>query len=67
MATNPEARMKFKRDRIARDVVLAASIERAVVTAGARVVSASGEGNGDSAGRRVHPHAVCDKRPTILA
>jgi DNA invertase Pin-like site-specific DNA recombinase len=37
-----------KRDRIARDVVLAASIERAVTIAGARVVSASGEGNGDS-------------------
>jgi DNA invertase Pin-like site-specific DNA recombinase len=37
-----------KRDRIARDVVLAASIERAVLIAGARVVSASGEGNGDS-------------------
>jgi DNA invertase Pin-like site-specific DNA recombinase len=37
-----------KRDRIARDVVLAASIERAVMVAGARIVSASGEGNGDS-------------------
>lgn len=37
-----------KRDRIARDVVLAASIERAVTIAGARLVSASGEGNGDS-------------------
>jgi hypothetical protein len=32
-----------KRDRIARDVVLAASVERAVSLAGARVVSASGE------------------------
>jgi hypothetical protein len=38
-----------KRDRIARDVVLAASIERAVAMEGARIVSASGEGNGDSA------------------
>lgn len=37
-----------KRDRIARDIVLAASIESAVTIAGARVVSASGEGNGDS-------------------
>ena len=37
-----------KRDRIARDVVLAASIERAVAMEGGRIVSASGEGNGDS-------------------
>jgi hypothetical protein len=37
-----------KRDRIARDVLLAGDIERAVEKAGARVVSASGEGNGDS-------------------
>jgi site-specific DNA recombinase len=37
-----------KRDRIARDVVLATRIERAVAMAGARLVSASGEGNGDS-------------------
>jgi DNA invertase Pin-like site-specific DNA recombinase len=37
-----------KRDRIARDVVLAASIDRAVTIAGGRLVSASGEGNGDS-------------------
>jgi DNA invertase Pin-like site-specific DNA recombinase len=37
-----------KRYRIARDVVLAASVEHAVMGAGARVVSASGEGNGDS-------------------
>jgi DNA invertase Pin-like site-specific DNA recombinase len=37
-----------KRDRIARDVVLAASIERAVRKVGARLLSASGEGNGDS-------------------
>jgi site-specific DNA recombinase len=37
-----------KRDRIARDVVLAASIDRGVMVADARIVSASGEGNGDS-------------------
>jgi DNA invertase Pin-like site-specific DNA recombinase len=37
-----------RRDRIARDVVLAALVDRAVTTAGARLVSASGEGNGDS-------------------
>jgi DNA invertase Pin-like site-specific DNA recombinase len=37
-----------KRDRIARDVVIAAMVERAAVSAGARVVSAGGEGNGDS-------------------
>lgn len=35
-----------RRDRIARDVVLAAGIERAAGGAGARVVSAGGEGNG---------------------
>jgi DNA invertase Pin-like site-specific DNA recombinase len=37
-----------KRDRIARDVVLAAGVEREAARLGARVVSASGEGNGDS-------------------
>lgn len=37
-----------KRDRIARDVVLAAGIERAARNAGARVVSADGTGNGDT-------------------
>ena len=37
-----------KRDRIARDVVLAARVERVVARAGGRVVSVSGEGNGDS-------------------
>jgi len=35
-----------KRDRIARDAVLAATVERAVESAGAVLVSASGEGNG---------------------
>jgi DNA invertase Pin-like site-specific DNA recombinase len=37
-----------KRDRVARDVVLAAEVERAAARAGARLVSAMGEGNGDS-------------------
>lgn len=37
-----------RRDRIARDVVVAATIERAVKGRGARVVSADGVGNGDT-------------------
>jgi len=37
-----------RRDRIARDVVLAGEIEREVARAGARLVSATGEGNDDS-------------------
>jgi DNA invertase Pin-like site-specific DNA recombinase len=37
-----------RRDRIARDVVLAAQLERDAALAGARLVSAAGEGNGDS-------------------
>jgi DNA invertase Pin-like site-specific DNA recombinase len=37
-----------KRDRVARDVVIAAGVERAAASSGASVVSASGEGNGDS-------------------
>jgi len=37
-----------RRDRIARDVVLASEVERAAARAGARLVSATGEGNGDS-------------------
>jgi DNA invertase Pin-like site-specific DNA recombinase len=37
-----------KRDRIARDVVLAAMIERLVERAGARIQSADGTGNGDT-------------------
>jgi DNA invertase Pin-like site-specific DNA recombinase len=37
-----------KRDRVARDVLIAATIERAAASAGARVVSADGAGNGDS-------------------
>jgi DNA invertase Pin-like site-specific DNA recombinase len=38
-----------KRDRVARDVVIAATVERAAAAAGARLVSADGTGNGDSA------------------
>src|SRR5208283_5556733 len=37
-----------KRDRIARDVVLTAGVERAAAQSGAAVVSAAGEGNGSS-------------------
>lgn len=37
-----------KRDRLARDVVVAATIERAAAHQGARVTSADGVGNGDS-------------------
>jgi site-specific DNA recombinase len=37
-----------KRDRIARDVVLTAGVERAAAQSGASVVSAAGEGNGDA-------------------
>src|SRR5208283_2155434 len=37
-----------KRDRIARDVVLTAGVERAAAQSGAAVVSAAGEGNGDA-------------------
>jgi DNA invertase Pin-like site-specific DNA recombinase len=37
-----------KRDRIARDVVVAATVERGAGSSGARVVSAAGEGNGDA-------------------
>jgi DNA invertase Pin-like site-specific DNA recombinase len=38
-----------KRDRIARDVVIAAMVERAAGSSGARLVSAAGEGNGEGA------------------
>jgi len=37
-----------KRDRIARDVVIAAMVERTATAAGARIVSSAGEGNGDT-------------------
>lgn len=37
-----------KRDRLARDVVVAATIERAALGRGARVISADGVGNGDT-------------------
>ena len=39
-----------KRDRLGRDVVLVAMLERLVERKGARIVSAAGEGNGDDAG-----------------
>ena len=38
-----------KRDRLARDVAIAATIERAVKASGAKVLSADGTANGDSA------------------
>ncbi len=37
-----------KRDRIARDVIISAMVERTAAVAGARVVSTAGEGNGDT-------------------
>lgn len=37
-----------KRDRLARDVVVAGTVERVVLRAGARVVSADGVGNGET-------------------
>lgn len=37
-----------KRDRIARDVVVAVTVERAAASAGAQLVSVDGTGNGDS-------------------
>jgi DNA invertase Pin-like site-specific DNA recombinase len=37
-----------KRDRIARDVVIGAMVERAAASSGARVISTAGEGNGDT-------------------
>ena len=36
-----------KRDRLARDVMVAAMVERMVAKAGAKLIAASGEGNGD--------------------
>ena len=36
-----------KRDRVARDIVIGATVERAASTAGAKLVSADGAGNGD--------------------
>lgn len=38
-----------KRDRLARDVAVAATVERAAVACGAKIVSADGAGNGDTA------------------
>ena len=39
-----------KRDRIARDVVIAAMVARSAAVSGARIVSAAGEGNGNTPG-----------------
>jgi DNA invertase Pin-like site-specific DNA recombinase len=36
-----------RRDRLARDVAIAAAIEKATIAAGAKVISADGSGNGD--------------------
>jgi DNA invertase Pin-like site-specific DNA recombinase len=47
-ATRAGLLLVAKRDRLARDVAIATTIERAVSTCGARVVSADGAGNGDS-------------------
>lgn len=38
-----------KRDRLARDVVIAATVDKAATSSGAKVVSADGAGNGDDA------------------
>jgi DNA invertase Pin-like site-specific DNA recombinase len=60
-----------KRDRIARDVVLTAGIERAAASAGAVVVSAAGEGNGtapaDAFMRTVIDGAAAYERALIRA
>src|ERR1035438_2370252 len=60
-----------RRDRIARDGVLAGEIEREVARAGARLVSATGEGNGDSPAdaflRTVIDGAAPDERGLIRA
>jgi DNA invertase Pin-like site-specific DNA recombinase len=60
-----------KRDRIARDVVVAAMVERAAQASGAGVVSASGEGNGttpaDAFMRTVIDGAAAYERALIRA
>ncbi|MGO9711878.1 MAG: recombinase family protein [Polyangiaceae bacterium] len=60
-----------KRDRIARDVVLTAGVERAAAGAGAVVVSAAGEGNGaapaDAFMRTVIDGAAAYERALIRA
>jgi DNA invertase Pin-like site-specific DNA recombinase len=43
-----------KRDRLARDVLVTAMVEKACAKIGARVVSAAGEGNGNDPGARLH-------------
>jgi DNA invertase Pin-like site-specific DNA recombinase len=60
-----------KRDRIARDVFVAATIERAAEAAGARVMTADGVGNGDDAGsafmRQIQDAAAAYERAMIKA
>ncbi len=60
-----------KRDRIARDVVLSAGVERAAAQSGAGVVSAAGEGNGtgpaDAFMRTVIDGAAAYERALIRA
>ena len=51
-----DALVMAKRDRLARDVLVSATVERLVERAGARVVSADGAGDGDS------PEAVLMRR-----
>ena len=51
-----DALVMAKRDRLARDVLVSATVERLVERAGARVVSADGTGDGDS------PEAVLMRR-----
>ena len=60
-----------KRDRIARDVIISAIVERTAAAAGARVVSTAGEGNGDTPGdqfmRTVIDGAAAYERALIRA
>jgi DNA invertase Pin-like site-specific DNA recombinase len=60
-----------KRDRIARDGVISAMLERTAAAAGARIVSAAGEGNGDTPGdqfmRTVIDGAAAYERALIRA
>lgn len=48
-ATDAGVLVVTRRDRLARDVAVAAAIERAVGACGAKIISADGVGNGDSA------------------
>src|ERR1700694_2829362 len=57
-AENAGVLLGAKRDRLARDVVLSAMIERLVERAGARVLSCDGTGNGDGPEQAVMRHIV---------